>query len=113
MSDHAVVPQVTDDSDNGDFEGYDQNFVETAKFEYILPHQGSCPCLADPMITNATLALPICAFAEIATAAGFWKDSEIKGSCCMFCKTGCCYPWNIFCCKKDLYSYKLTEVIDD
>lgn len=101
----AQVYAATDD-----FEGYDQNFVETTKFEYVLPHQGNCPCLTDPMITNSVVSFPICAFAEIAKAAGFWKGSEYKGTCCMFCKTGCCFPLNCLCWKKELFPYKLTEV---
>lgn len=99
-----------DEEENDDFAGYDENFVETAKFRYVFPHQGSCPLLQDPMVTTSVINLPVCAFAEIAKAAGYWPEAEYKGVCCMFCKTGCCFPWNLLCCKKDLYPYKLTEV---
>lgn len=99
-----------DDDDDDDMKGYDHNFVETEKFEYIMPINDTKNFLYDPYVTSAVIFMGPCVGVEMSKAAGMYKNKEWKGICCMYFKSMCCFPWNLCCCWDDLAPCVITEV---
>ena len=75
-----------------DMGAYDHNFVETDKFEYILPVNDSKNFFHDPYATSAVVFAPLCTGVAMLKAAGMRKDNEWRGICCIYCKSLFCFP---------------------
>jgi hypothetical protein len=113
----TVAPKVfvrddedDEDDEDDDMKGYDHNFVETDKFEYIMPVNDTKNFLYDPYVTSAVVFCPLCAGVELLKAANMYEGKEWKGICCMCFKSLCCFPWNLCCCWNDLSPCVITEV---
>ena len=89
-----VRPQVfiRDDDDEKEWMAYDRNFVETEKFEYIMPVNDTKNFFYDPYVTFAVVFAPFCTGVELLKGADKYKGKEWKEMCCMLFKSVFCFP---------------------